>query len=412
MDILISGASVAGPVLAYWLQHYGFTPVVVERTPRPRLGLGGHAVDLFAPASEVMDRMGLLPRLRAVSVETSALRYERPGGSPIEVDLRDISEAFADDRHLEIMRGELAAILQEATADRVDYRFGDSIAALAEDDAGINVTFESGRTGRFDLVIGADGLHSTVRRLIFGPEAEMSHHLGGYLAVGTLPNYRELSTHTVLYNAVDRIAAMYPVAQTGQARAVFLFRRATELVYDHRDIDAQRRLLRAEYRAEGWEIPRLLDEMDRADDFYLDAISQIRLDSWSRGRVSLVGDAGYAPGPAVGGGTTLAVVGGYLLARALAETGGAHERAFAAYEQQLGDYVRQCRAVAPGVLRRGIPRSRTHLQFNAAATRLLTKLPAALRKRLLAGGASSTLSSFALPDEATPPDIEAPERAR
>ncbi|NKY36459.1 2-polyprenyl-6-methoxyphenol hydroxylase [Nocardia speluncae] len=411
MDILISGGSVAGPVLAYWLQRYGFSPVVVERTPRPRLGLGGHAVDLFAPASEVMDRMGLLPRLRAARVETSALRYELPDGSSVDIDLRDISDAFADDRHLEIMRGELAAILQEATADRVEYRFGDSITTLAEDDTGIDVTFDSGRTGRFDLVIGADGLHSAVRRLVFGPEAEVSHHLGGYLAVGTLPNYRELSTHTVLYNAVDRIAAMYPVAQTAQARAVFLFR-ATELDFDHRDIEAQRRLLRAEYRNEGREIPRLLDEMDRADDFYLDAISQIRLDSWSRGRVTLVGDAGYAPGPAVGGGTTLAVVGGYLLARALAEAGGAHAQAFSAYERQLGDYVRRCREAAPGVLRRGIPRSRAQLHVNAMATRLLTRLPAALSKRLLAGGASSALSSFDLPDEAAPPDIEALGYAR
>lgn len=406
MNILISGAGVAGPVLAYWLQHYGFTPVVVERTPRPRLGLGGHAVDLFAPASEVMDRMGLLPALRAAQVETSALRYELPAGSSIDVDLRDISEAFADNRHLEIMRGDLVALLYEATADRVEYRFGESISALTEDEAGVEITFDSGHTGRFDLVIGADGLHSTVRRLAFGPEDEVSHHLGGYLAVGSLPNYRELTTHTVLYNAVDRIAAMYPVAQTGQARAVFLFRRATEPVYDHRDIDAQRRMLRTEYRNEGWEIPRLLDEIDRADDFYLDAISQIRLASWSRGRVSLVGDAGYAPGPAVGGGTTLAIVGAYLSARALAEAGGAHERAFAAYEEQLGDYARRCQEAAPGVLRRGIPRSRVHLRFNAMATRLLIRMPAGLRKRLLAGGASSALSSFTLPDEATPPGIE------
>lgn len=400
MNILISGASIAGPVLAYWLDRFGFTPVVVERTPRPRLGLGGHAVDLFAPAGEVMDRMALLPRLRAASVETSALRYEKANGTAVEIDLRDISAAFADDRHLEIMRGELAAILQDATADRVEYRFGDSISALTEDEAGVEVTFDSGGTGRFDLVIGADGLHSTVRRLVFGPEAELAHHLGAYLAVGTLPNYRNLSTHTVLHNAVDRIAAMYPVAQTGEARAVFLFRRAGELDYNHRDIDAQRRLLRAEYRNERWEIPRLLDEMDRAEDFYLDSISQIHLDSWSRGRVTLVGDAGYAPGPAVGGGTTLAVVGAYLLARALADTGGAREAAFRVYEEQLGDYVRRCRAVAPGVLRRGIPRSRAQLLFSEAALRVLPRLPASISKRLMSGGASATLSDFTIPDRA------------
>ncbi|WP_280397505.1 FAD-dependent monooxygenase [Nocardia carnea] len=398
MNILISGASIAGPVLAYWLNRFGFTPVVVERTPRPRLGLGGHAVDLFAPAGAVMDRMGLLSRLRAASVETSALRYERPGRSPIDIDLRDISAAFADSRHLEIMRGELAAILQDATAADVEYRFGDSIATLHEDTDGVEVTFDSGRTGRFDLVIGADGLHSTVRRLVFGPEDELAHHLGAYLAVGTLPNYRNLSTHTVLYNAVGRMAAMYPVAQTGAARAVFLFRRPGEVDHDHRDIDTQRRLLRAEYRNEGWEIPRLLDEMDRADDFYLDSISQIHLDSWSRGRVSLVGDAGYCPGPAVGGGTTLAVVGAYVLARALADAGGAHEAAFRAYEEQLGDYVRRCRAVAPGVLRRGIPRSRAHLLLSETALRVLPRLPASLSKRLMSGGASATLSDFAVPD--------------
>ncbi|MEU4314724.1 FAD-dependent monooxygenase [Nocardia sp. NPDC024068] len=406
MDILISGASVAGPVLAYWLDRFGFDPVVVERTPRPRLGLGGHAVDLFAPATEVMDRMGLVPRLRAANTDTSVLRYERPGRSAIEVDLRDFSAAFADERHLEIMRGELAAILHEATGSGVEYRFGDSIATLAQDPRGVDVTFDSGRTGRFDLVIGADGLHSTVRRLAFGPEDRLRHHLGGYLAVGTLPNYRELSEQTVLYNAVDRIAAMYPVWQTGAARAVFLFRRRGGTDFDHRDIDAQRRMLRAEYGNEGWEIPRLLDEMDRAEDFYLDSIGQIRLDSWSRGRVALVGDAGYAPGPAVGGGTTLAVVGAYVLARALAEAGGAPGAAFTAYQEQLSDYARRCAEVAPAVLRRGVPSSRAQLRFSEAALRLLPRLPAPLRHRLMAGGPSTKLADFTLPAENTDPGSE------
>ncbi|WP_084487536.1 FAD-dependent monooxygenase [Nocardia sienata] len=398
MHILISGASVAGPVLAYWLDRFGFTPVVVERTALPRLGLGGHAVDLFAPATAVMGHMDLLEPLREASTESTALRLERPGKRSIDVDLRDISEAFTDGRHLEIMRGELAAILHEATGSRVDYRFGDSIAELTDHGDGVAVTFDSGASARFDLVIGADGMHSRVRELVFGPEERWRQHLGGYFAVGTLPNHRELAGLTLLYNAVDRIAAMYPVRQTGLARAVFLFRRGEEQGHDPRDIDAQRRLLRAEYRDEGWDIPLLLDEMDRAEDFYLDSISRIRLDAWSRGRVALVGDAGYAPGPAVGGGTSLAVVGAYLLARALAEAGGDHSVAFPAYQAQVDDYARRCREVAPAVLRRGIPRSRTQLLFSETAMRLLPHVPRGIRARLMSGSASSTLSDFTVPE--------------
>ncbi|MET8796588.1 FAD-dependent monooxygenase [Nocardia sp. NPDC004568] len=405
MDVLISGASVAGPVLAYWLDRFGFTPVVVERAAFPRLGLGGHAVDLFAPATAVMGHMGLLETLREASTESTALRLERPGKRSITVDLRDISDAFADGRHLEIMRGELAAILHAATAGRVDYRFGDSIAELGDHGDGVAVRFDSGDRARFDLVIGADGMHSRVRELVFGPERHWRQHLGGYFAVGTLPNHRELTGLTLLYNAVDRIAAMYPVRQTGLARAVFLFRRGEEPEFDPRDIDAQRRLLRAEYRDEGWDIPLLLDEMDRAEDFYLDSIARIRLDSWSRGRVALVGDAGYAPGPAVGGGTSLAVVGAYLLARALAEADGDHSVAFPAYRAPVEAYARRCREVAPAVLRRGIPRSRAQLRFSETAMRLLPHIPHSIRTRLMAGSASSTLSSFTVPDPParTPP---------
>ncbi|WP_039825658.1 FAD-dependent monooxygenase [Nocardia testacea] len=398
MDVLISGASVAGPVLAYWLDRFGFTPVVVERTASPRLGLGGHAVDLFAPATAVMGHMDLLEPLREASTEATALQLERPGKRSITVDLRDISDAFADGRHLEIMRGELAAILHRATGSRVEYRFGDSIAELTDHGEEVEVRFDSGDHARFGLVIGADGMHSRVRELIFGPERRWRQHLGGYFAVGTLPNYRELAGRTLLYNAVDRIAAMYPVRQTGLARAVFLFRRGEGPEHDPRDIDAQRRLLRGEYRDEGWDIPLLLDEMDRAEDFYLDSISRIRLDTWSRGRVALVGDAGYAPGPAVGGGTSLAVVGAYLLARALAEADGDHSVAFPAYQAQVDAYARRCREVAPAVLRRGIPRSRAQVVFSETAMRVLPHVPRGIRARLMSRSASSTLSSFAVPD--------------
>ncbi|PXY18538.1 FAD-dependent monooxygenase [Prauserella flavalba] len=401
MNVLISGASVAGPVLAYWLARAGFSPVVVERTPRPRLGLGGHAVDLFAPAMEVARRMGIVPALREAALPPAAIRLERPGRRAIDTDLADLSDAFADGNHLEVMRGELASTLHDATRDDVEYVFGDSIRTLAEDAGGVDVTFDSGLSRRFDLVIGADGLHSNVRRLAFGPERDFLHHLGGYLAVFTLPDHLGLEGRTVLYNAVDRVVAMYAVPGTGQARAVLLFR-AGELAYDHRDVAEQKRLLRKQFAGAGWEVPRLLDAVDDADDFYLDAIGQIRMDTWTRGRVTLVGDAGYSPGPAVGGGTTLAMAAAYVLARALADARGDHTAAFAAYEHGMRDYVLRCRGVAPRVLRNGVPRSPAHVALTAFSLRLLPRLPRAIRRRALANGASSTLSSFTLPGEDGP----------
>ncbi|KHF42206.1 MAG: FAD-dependent monooxygenase [Saccharomonospora viridis] len=398
MDVLISGASVAGPVLAYWLRRRGFFPVVVERTPRPRLGLGGHAVDLFEPAMEVASRMGLVSALREARTESELLVLERPGRPAAELRLNAVVPAFDDDKHVEILRGELATILHGVTRDDVEYRFGDSIRTLAEDATGVDVTFESGETRRFDLVVGADGLHSRVRELVFGPESEFRHDLGGYFAVFSLPNYRRLVGKIVLHLDVNRMAAVYPVRQTKDARAVLMFRSDTTSQPDHRDVAAQRELVRKTYAGQEWELPRLLAAMDDADDFYLDTISQIRMPSWSRGRVVLVGDAGYSPGPAVGGGTTLAMVAAYVLAHALEEADGDHANAFAVYESRIRDYVRLCRDAAPRVLRNGVPRNRVHRAIAETSLRLLPRLPDRVRSRILAGGISGALSSFALPE--------------
>ncbi|HKO84268.1 MAG TPA: FAD-dependent monooxygenase, partial [Actinomycetota bacterium] len=341
-DVLISGASIAGPTLAYWLRRSGFAPTVVEQTPALRAGLGGHAVDLFGPAVDVAEWMGVLPQVLAARTRTERVTLEHPGKSPVQVNLSRLVAGISA-RHVEIMRGELTSILHQATRDDIEYRFGDSIRTLDQDDDGVEVTFEHGAPRRFGLVVGADGLHSGVRRLIFGDEAPYRHWLGGYLGVFSLPNYRGLDGRMVAYNAPGRTAAMYPVRQTGQARALFLFRAAQELVYDHRDLGAQRRLLGAAFAEDGWEVPRLLAALEHADDFYFDSISQIRMPSWSSGRVTLVGDAGYSPAPAVGGGTALAVVGAYVLASELAAAGGDPSAAFGGYETRMREAVARFR---------------------------------------------------------------------
>jgi 2-polyprenyl-6-methoxyphenol hydroxylase-like FAD-dependent oxidoreductase len=380
-NVLISGASVAGPTLAWWLSRTGFAPTVVEQTPALRAGLGGHAVDLLGRSVDITEWMGILPQVLAARTQTELISIERPKKPAVEIDMSRLVAGISA-RHVEIMRGELASILYKATRDDVEYRFGDSIRTLDQDADGVEVTFEHGPPRRFDLVVGADGLHSNVRRLAFGDEARFRHYLGGYLGVFTLPNYRELEGRMVAYTAPGKTTAMYPVRQTGQARALFLFRAAEELHYDHRDLDEQRRLLRTSFPEQAWELPRLLAELEHTSDFYFDSISQIRMPTWSRGRVTLVGDAGYCPGPAVGGGTALAVIGAYVLAAELRAAGGDPATAFPAYERALRELVRRSRAIGPTVMKTLIPRTPRQVWLTTQALRLVPRLPAALQRRL------------------------------
>ncbi|MEY2931031.1 MAG: hypothetical protein RL033_1780, partial [Pseudomonadota bacterium] len=331
MNVLISGASVAGPVLAYWLHRYGFQPTLVERSPTARK-TGGHAVDLFRPAMDIVERMGVLPIIQQRSTGTERLTMLREGSNrAVEVDLLHVMAALSD-RHLEIMRDELSEVLLDALGGRVETLYGNSIRQLRQDDEGVEVELEHGAARRFDLVIGADGLHSNVRRLVFGPESEFSHFIGAYLAVMTLPNYLQLDNRALLYNAPRRMVGIYSARNLPDARAVFLWRTDRPLDVHHRDVGAQKQCVRDAFASLGWEVPQLLARLEQAPAFYFDSITQLRMDSWSRGRVSLVGDAGYCPGPAVGGSTSLAVVGAYVLAGELARAHGDHRRAFPAAE--------------------------------------------------------------------------------
>ncbi|MGH3830510.1 MAG: FAD-dependent monooxygenase [Pseudonocardiaceae bacterium] len=371
MRILISGASIAGPVLAYWLTRYGFTPTVVEKAPTLRK-TGGHAVDLFGPALDVVERMGLLERIQANKTGVERLTMLREGNTrSVKVDLGRVFNAVSD-RHLEIMRNDLSEICYDATRDDVEYVFGDSITSVSEHG---DVTFEHGEPRTFDLVIGADGLHSNVRRLVFGTESLFTTFLGAYVAVASVPNYLRLDSELILHGEVGRTAGIYRARHMADAQAVFLFRSATELDYHRRDIPRQKQLLREAYAGAGWEVPRLLAELDQTPAFYFDSITQLQMHTWSRGRVSLVGDAGYCPGPAVGGSTSLAVVGAYVLAGELAEADGDPVPGFRAYEDELGDYVRGSRMFARGNAKRLIPNSHAGLWAQANGARLISRMP-------------------------------------
>lgn len=378
MRILISGASVAGPVLAYWLSRYGFDVTVVERAPTLRK-TGGHAVDLFRPAMEISAKMGVLPRIEALATGTTRLALY-PEGRPraANIDLTKIYAASSD-RHVEIMRDDLSEIYYDAARDDVEYLFGESITEIEHDGT---VTFERSEARSFDVIVGADGLHSNVRRLTFGEEAGLTRFLGGYLSVLSAPKALVRAGEMVGHVGVGRFAGIYTADHLDDARVVFLFRRREEPDYDHRDVLRQKELLRDAFTGMHDQVDGWLAEIERTPTFYFDSITQLRTDRWSRRRVTLVGDAGYCPGPAVGGSTSLAVLGAYVLAGELARADGDHLRAFAAYELQMREPVHRSRSFARGAAKGIIPGSRTGVWALTRGAQLISAMPGSLSRTL------------------------------
>ncbi|MFI0356298.1 FAD-dependent monooxygenase [Actinomadura sp. 9N407] len=338
-SILISGASIGGPALAYWLERYGFDVTVVERWGGLRPG--GQAIDVRGPALDVAERMGVLDELRA---HTTGMRgmsvVDGEGNELYRSTEHTVSGGDLASPDVEILRDDLARIIVDAAGGGVEYLFGDSIAALEQDENEVRVTFDSGLKRTFDLVVGADGLHSNTRGLVFGPTERFITRLGTNMAVFTVPNFLELDGWQVMHQMPDggmRGAMVMSVRGGSEARAYAMFDGPLE--YDHRDLEAQRKIVAGALAGDSWEMPRLVSEMWSAPDFHLDAAAQIHLDRWSKGRVVLLGDAGYCGSPLSGQGTSMAMVGGYVLAGELKAAGGDHVAAFDAYERELRGYV-------------------------------------------------------------------------
>ena len=395
-DVLISGAGVAGQALAIWLRRFGFTPVVVERAAAPRDG--GQAVDLRGAAIEVARRTGILDAARAARTGTRGMSYVSSGGKR----LASLDGAFGvvDPHDLEIVRGDLVRILHEAARDDVEYIFDDSISSLADTADGVTVTFERSAPRTFGLVAGADGLHSRVRGLAFGPESRYLGHLGLYLSVFTIPNELELDHWQLIYVTPGRSVTVTSARDNREARAIFFFA-SGPLDYDHRDRDQQQELLAAAFAGTGWEVPRLLAAMPEAPDFYFDSVSQVRMDSWSAGRVTLAGDAGYCPSPLSGQGSSLALVGAYVLASELHAADGDHRPAFARYQQRMAGFVELNQQLATGNAKRFTPASRRQIWLQNQGIRALPYMPGKNRiLRLATKGVTAAANAITLPGPA------------
>ena len=334
MNILIVGAGIAGPTLAYWLLRAGHTPTLVERAPELRRG--GYLIDFWGAGFDVADKMGIVPEMMSKGYRIGEVRQVDDDGKRITSFDPEIFVRGTGGRYVSIARSDLASIVYGALNGRVETIFGESVRALDDDGARVRVTFSGGTTRDFDLVVGADGLHSRVRRLAFGPDEQFETHLGIKVAAFDVTGYPARDDlAVVMYTGVG-----FQVTRLAMRDdlTMFLFTfRDDEDVPD--DVEAQQATLRSRLAGAGWETPAILESMPRAKTFYFDRVSQIRMPRWSAGRTVLLGDAAACVSLLAGQGAALAMIEAYVLSAALARANGDHVEAFAEYERDLAPFV-------------------------------------------------------------------------
>ncbi|HLY05965.1 MAG TPA: FAD-binding domain [Rhizomicrobium sp.] len=336
-SVLISGAGIAGTTLAWWLQCRGFEPVLVERAPQPRRG--GYVIDFWGLGYDIAEKMGLLDDLKCRSYRVEELRFvngrgKRAGGFGV-----DVFRALTHGRYLTLPRSALAETIYQRIEGRMEIFFNDSVVAIEDKDDGVTVNFECAPSRRFDLVIGSDGLHSAVRRIVFERESQFATYLGYVVVAFENVGYRPRDDGVyVSFGLPGKQISRFALRDN---RTLFLIVVCTpqERLDNLHDLSAQKAMLHREFNGKGWECDQILAALDRAHELYFDAVSQIRMPRWSRGRTVLLGDAAFAPSLLAGQGSALAMTAAYVLAGELAIADGQYERAFDRYESILGDFM-------------------------------------------------------------------------
>ena len=367
--VLISGAGIAGPTLAYWLARYGMRPTLVEKAPTLRTG--GYVIDFWGAGFDVASRMGLLPDLVRTGYAVREVRVvDRDGrkvsGFPAAAFARAVGSGFTS-----LPRGDLAAAIYGALADTTETIFGDAITRIDQTVDEVQVTFERHGSRTFDLVVGADGLHSRVRELVFGPEHQFERYLGIKVAAFEVEGYRPQDELVyVMYPQVGREVSRFSMRND---RTMFLFTFVDPDPRSPFDLAGQKALLRRRFANSGWECPQILDALDATPDLYFDRVSQIELKpSWANGRVTLVGDAAFCVSLLGGQGSALAMTAAYILAGELHRAEGRHQIAFARYQQLFGPFVSMKQRAARRFAGAFAPKSALSLFFRNSLFRLFS----------------------------------------
>lgn len=394
MKICISGAGIAGPSLAHWLLRLGHDCTLVESAPQFRRG--GYIMDFWGRGFDLSERMGLLPQVLAAGYRVREVRLvdelgRKVGGFPAENLYAGLGGRFVS-----LPRGELAGLIFDSVKDQVETLFGDSITAVRDTGAEVEVDFASAPPRRFDLLIGADGLHSKVRALAFPPGSWREVFMGFQVAAFEVPGYRP--REELVYLMYSR-----PGLQAGRFamhgdRTMLLLIFASEQPAEAHSVQAQKALLRERFAHAGWECREILAAMDDCDSIYFDRVSQLHAQSWTRGRVALVGDAACAPSLLAGQGSSLAMLGAYVLAGELASSAGDHARAFAAYQQRLRPFMDAKQSTARRFASQFLPKTELGLWARRWVTNAM-RIPGVANLVL----ARTLRDSFELPDYALPP---------
>ncbi|OXM45217.1 FAD-dependent monooxygenase [Amycolatopsis alba] len=377
--VLIQGAGIAGPALAYWLARHGYRPTVVEQAEELRSG--GSAIVVKEPALTVARSMGILTRLREVATGSSVLSLLDPGGRQL------LRVPTTSPRSVEVTRSDLSTVLHQAARDDAEFLFDDTIAGLRQDRAGVDVTFRRSPPRRFDLLVGADGIHSPVRGLVFGPAERFTTGLGMYGAtVPVEPSALDDPEAAVMLTAPGRMLTIHP--SRGKPLAMFTFRGGRVPGYDRHDTALHKRMVAEAYADIGWRGPELVEAYQNHPAPFFDPLANVRMDRWSRGRVALLGDAASAVA-LLGDGSSMAMAGAHTLAEALAAHPGDHARAFQAYEakhrRQVDPRHRRVGLVATLLVprtRHGLALRNIAVRAVGLATRTRNTLPAKQNSRV------------------------------